>query len=84
MGPADSRKVARAPRYSGYHYASHRCAYAAIMLYGRAFQPVPLTALLATSWPYNPRAALTARVWAAPRSLAATGGIILIFFSCRY
>ena len=26
----------------------------------------------------------TARVWAAPRSLATTGGIIVIFFSCGY
>ena len=38
----------------------------------------------ATSRSYNPGAAETAPVWALPRSLATTGGIILIFFSCGY
>ena len=36
------------------------------------------------AWSYNPTCAVTPVVWATPRSLAATGGIILIFFSCRY
>ena len=40
--------------------------------------------LLATSRSYNPRRASTHRVWALPRSLATTGGIILIFSSCGY
>ena len=30
------------------------------------------------------RCVATTQVWAPPRSLAATGGIILIFFSCGY
>ena len=42
--------------------------------------PIPL----ATTRSYNPADAVTPAVWAIPRSLATTGGIILIFFSCRY
>ena len=33
---------------------------------------------------YNPNIAVTTLVWANPRSLATTRGIIIIFFSCRY
>lgn len=33
---------------------------------------------------YNPETAGTASVWANPRSLATTGGIIVIFFSYGY
>jgi len=33
---------------------------------------------------YNPNIAETMLVWAVPRSLAATRGIIIIFFSSRY
>ncbi len=40
--------------------------------------------ILATMRSYNPGSAETAPVWAGPRSLATTGGIILIFFSCGY
>ena len=54
------------------------------MLYGRTFQSVPLAMYLATAWSYNPVRAVTRAVWAIPRSLATTGGIIVIFFSCRY
>ena len=35
-------------------------------------------------WPYNPTVAVTTLVWAPPRSLATTWGIIVIFFSCGY
>ena len=38
---------------------------------------------LAMSRPYNPRTASTARVWANPRSLAATGGITFCFLFLR-
>ena len=55
--------------------------YETVTLYGRSFQSVPLTALLATSWSYNPVKAETSTVWALPRSLATTKGIIIIFFS---
>ena len=33
---------------------------------------------------YYPATAETITVWAYPRSLAATGGITFVFFSCRY
>ena len=59
-------------------------AYAAFMLYGCSFQNILLTGVHATAWSYNPILAVTRMVWALPRSLATTGGIILIFFSCRY
>ena len=49
------------------------------MLYGRTFQTVLLTKFLATLWSYNPVRAVTRAVWAVPRSLATTGGIINLF-----
>ena len=36
------------------------------------------------SRPYNPGGASTPPVWASPRSLAATGGITFVLFSCGY
>ena len=84
MVPADSRRIPRAPRYSGYHYASTDFGYAAFMLYGYAFQHILLICIHATAWSYNPIAAETDMVWAIPRSLATTRGIMFIFFSCRY
>ena len=38
----------------------------------------------ATVRSYNPEGAVTPTVWAPPRSLATTGGITLVFFSCGY
>ena len=84
MGPADSRRISRVPRYSGFHYASHRFAYAALMLFGCTFQNILLAVCRAMAWSYNPMTAVTDMVWAIPRSLAITGGIIVIFFYCRY
>ena len=79
MVPADSRRIPRAPRYSGYHYASYRFVYASFTLYGGTFQNLPLTIFLATAWSYYPREAGTSRVWAPPRSLATTWGITNLF-----
>ena len=79
MVPADSRRIPRAPRYSGYHWASSRFAYRTVTVFGAAFQRLPLTRCLATSWSYNPSEAGTSLVWALPRSLATTGGIIDLF-----
>ena len=56
-----------------------RFAYQTITVYGRTFQIVPLTLQTATSWSYNPTDAVTPVVWASPRSLATTGGIIVYF-----
>ncbi len=58
---------------------------------GRGFHPLWLTfpgncALVLTtrSWSYNPTVAVTTLVWALPRSLATTQGIIVIFSSSGY
>ena len=37
-----SRRIPRAPRYSGYYYASTTFEYATVMLYGLSFQKVLL------------------------------------------
>ena len=79
MVPADSRRIPRAPRYSGYRYASCRFVYASFTLCGGTFQNLPLTTLLATSRSYYPDRAGTLSVWAAPRSLATTWGITNLF-----
>ena len=55
--------------------------YKTVTFYGRSFQNVLLTAVLATSRSYNPNNSETFMVWALPRSLATTEGIIIIFFS---
>ena len=83
MVPADSRRIPRAPRYSGYCYASDGFVYGPITLYGTDFQPFPLTSCLAMSQSYNPNLAVTKLVWAIPRSLATTGGIIIYFLFLR-
>ena len=79
MVPADSRRIPRAPRYSGYHYASDVFVYVSITLFGGTFQNLPLYSFHATSWSYNPILAVTRMVWAPPLSLAATYGIVLYF-----
>ena len=53
--------------------------YGVITLYDLPFQAVPLTVTHATTWSYNPMDAVTSMVWALPRSLATTGGIIVYF-----
>ena len=57
----------------------HRFAYQTVTVYGRTFQIVPLTSFATTAWSYNPDNAVTLSVWALPRSLATTGGIIVYF-----
>ena len=79
MVPADSRRIPRVPRYSGYRYASFRFEYRTVTVCGQSFQAVLLTKFLATARSYNPIHAVTRMVWAVPRSLATTGGIIVYF-----
>ncbi len=62
----------------------NKFVYAAIMLYGVTFQKLPLLIISSTAWSYNPDNAVTKSVWANPRSLATTSGIIIIFFSYGY
>ena len=79
MVPADSRRIPRAPRYSGYRYASSRFAYRTVTVCGPTFQMVPLTRCRAMPRSYNPAEAGTSAVWAPPRSLATTWGITDLF-----
>ena len=53
------------------------------MFYGRTFQRILLTKYHAITWSYNPIEAGTSMVWALPRSLATTGGIIVYFLFLR-
>ena len=79
MVPADSRRIPRAPRYSGYHWASDAFEYRTVTVCGAAFQRLLLCIIRAVAWSYNPTEAGTSVVWALPRSLATTGGIIVYF-----
>ena len=57
-------------------------AYWAITIHGVAFQRLLPSPILDFTRSYNPASASTPAVWATPRSLAATGGITVVFFSC--
>ena len=50
----------------------------------RAFPGTCTSIFGPTTWSYNPDAAVTASVWAVPRSLATTCGITLVFSSSGY
>ena len=84
MGPPDSHRISRVPRYSGFRYASYGFVYWPITICGGTFQNLPLTIFHAMSQSYNPASAVTDTVWALPRSLATTRGIIVIFSSYGY
>ena len=58
MVPADSRRIPRAPRYSGYRYVSLCFAYGIITLYDVCFQKRLLTRRSTMSRSYNPACAL--------------------------
>ena len=63
----------------------HKCfVYGGVTLCADVFQHLPLHLSLATSRSYNPSMAGTTLVWALPRSLATTWGIIVIFSSSGY
>ena len=59
-------------------------AYGAITHYGRTFQTVQLPFINPMSRPHNPKNTEVLLVWASPRSLAATDGITVVFFSWGY
>ena len=82
MVPAPSHKVSRVSWYSGSRLVFLDFAYGAFTLSRWSFQGH--SAILKESIPRSePRSARTP-VWALPRSLAATYGIIFIFFSSGY
>ena len=61
MVPADSRRIPRVPRYSGYHYAQSRFAYRALTVCGGPFQGPSARDHDTRSWSYYPDAALRQR-----------------------
>ncbi len=79
MVPADSRRIPRVPRYSGYHYAQSRFAYRALTVCGGPFQGPSARDLIQGRGPTTPALPCDATVWAVPRSLATTRGITDLF-----
>ena len=80
MVPADSRRITRVPRYSGYRYAASGFMYGTVTLYGSTFQKDSIHLMQCNAAVLLPRTCVaTGTVWAAPRSLATTGGIIKLF-----
>ena len=55
MGPADSHRITRVPRYSGYHYARACFGYGAVILCGATFQTLPLAIAVQERGPTTPR-----------------------------
>ena len=87
MGPAVSRRIPRAPRYSGFvsRFLIRPCTGLSPPLapLSRSFHSDDLLRFLDDpTTPTGPRR--TPWVWALPRSLATTCGITFVFFSCGY
>ena len=55
MVPADSRRIPRVPRYSGYRYAKSGFVYRIITFYDAPFQELPLTLNVQWRGPTTPR-----------------------------
>ena len=68
----------------GHPRVNHGFVYGAITHYGSTFQCLRLPIINPTSGPHNPETTVVVSVWANPRSLAATDGISIDFFSYRY
>ena len=54
MGPADSRRITRVPRYSGYHQAGSCFVYGIVTLCDETFQTLPLTLAVPRRGPTTP------------------------------
>ena len=84
MVPAVSRKVSRAPRYSGYYQDLYRLTCTGLspsmIVLSKTFQFF----VQSMSQSYNPKIAVTTLVWANSVSLAATQEITIVFFSSGY
>ena len=80
---ATSGWISRAPPYSGYCCALNAFAYRAFTFYGRLSQNRSAGASRSLNAALNPMI-LSTMVWPLPVSLAATRGIDVSFFSCRY
>ena len=82
MVPACSHKVPRVSCYSGYCLVISPFVYGTFTLFGRSFQGRS-TRLDESIMQSEPRSACPS-VWALPRSLAATYGIVITFSSSGY
>ncbi len=83
MGPADSPRISRAPGYSGVHWASVGFRVLGCHRLWLRFPSYSANLFLAVAWSFYPTRAVTRVVWAVPRSLATTGGIIVYFLFLR-
>ena len=83
MVPPASRRVSRVPRYSGYCHVVSNFVYRAFTFYGRLSQNRSTIRSQSFMQPATP-SPRKATVWPLPLSLAATKGITVVFFSCRY
>ena len=80
MVPADSHRIPRVPRYSGYRYGRCRLRVQVSHLLRNDFPDISAHLHLSDIAVLQPRHCVaTAPVWALPRSLATTGGITFCF-----
>ena len=79
MVPPASRRVSRAPRYSGSRYVRIVVAPTGLSPSTARLSRRLGFLILPMSRPYNPARALTRAVWAGPLSLAATRGVACLF-----
>ena len=84
MGPANSHRISRVPRYSGYCQVHSLFRIQDFHLLRSNFPVCSSITNESTLQSYNPNNAETVLVWAGPRSLATTKGITFVFFSYGY
>ena len=84
MVPADSDRITRVPPYSGYCQVIKLFRVRGSHPLWRIIPSASTIILQSMLQSYNPIFAETIMVWAVPRSLATTRGIIIIFSSSRY
>ena len=85
MVPADSRRIPRAPRYSGYRYALLSFGYGIITLYDGAFQLLLLTLKVQRRGPTTPMVRChTIGLGSSPVARHYWGNHSFIFSSWRY
>ena len=84
MGPANSHRISRVPRYSGYCQVQKTFRIQDFHLLWLVFPNYSTISSKSTLQSYNPDIAETISVWAGPRSLATTKGITFVFSSYGY
>ena len=84
MVPPDSDRISLVPPYSGYCYVVIRFQIRDFHALWLNFPDRSSNKSQSTLPSYNPGHSVKHPVWAAPRSLATTCGITVVFSSCRY